>query len=69
MLDGVDREVDVEPRPAQVSRMRTLDLENLADRGVQEPGAFRVGKEELAIVDEDPEAVLQCPPAYAYTSV
>ena len=57
VFDRVNGEVDVEVRPVDMMRMRKLDVQELSDRGVAEPGELAKGQEMLPVANEQPEAV------------
>jgi hypothetical protein len=57
MLDRIDREIDVELGPVEMPGMRERDIDELADRRLAEPREIGLGHEELALIDQEPEAV------------
>ena len=57
MPDGLDREVDVEFRPIEMTLGWQLDVENLPDRDVPEPWKLGELQENLFLVEKNPEAV------------
>jgi hypothetical protein len=57
MLDRVDREVNIEVGPVQVMGLWPLEVEDRFYRRFREPREFRERHEELAIVNEQPDAV------------
>jgi hypothetical protein len=59
MIDGLDRHVDIEIRPIQMMRMRQLDVAELADRNLSEPGEVLEGQEALLLPEQEPEPVLR----------
>ncbi len=56
-FDGFQGDVDIEVRPVQMVRTLLLDVDDLPDRRVPEPGELVEGNEEFAVVDEQPEAM------------
>ena len=59
MIDGLDRHVDIEIGPIQMVRMRQLDVAELADRNLSEPGEVLEGQEALLLPEQEPEPVLR----------
>jgi hypothetical protein len=57
MLDRIDCEINVELRPVQMTRLRTLYPEDRRNRGVLEPRKLFEWEEALSIIDEQPEAM------------
>ncbi len=55
--EGVQFEVDVQVRPAEVAAVEQLDLENVADTGFLEPREILVGQEVFAVLHPEPNAV------------
>jgi hypothetical protein len=58
MLDGAEREIDIEVTPTQVSWGWTFDVEDRSDGGVFETRELLEGQEMLLAFDQNPEAVL-----------
>ena len=58
VLDRVDGQIDVEVGPTKVSRRRPLKAEDRLDRGALEPREIFEPQEQLASVEQQPEAVL-----------
>lgn len=58
VLDRVEREIDVKLWPMQMTGRWPLEPQDRVDWGALEPREFVEGNEQLAIVDEHPEAVL-----------
>ena len=58
MADRINRQVDVEIRPVKMMRLRTLDVCQLGNRRIPEPGEFRKRHEKLLLAKQQPEAVL-----------
>ena len=58
MFDGVDGQIDIEIRPVEVSRARPLEPKYGLDRSALEPWEVLEGKEQLVIVQQQPEPVL-----------
>lgn len=59
VVDALDREVDVEIGPVEMMRVRKLNVAELANRHFAEPGEVVEGEEALAVVEQQPEAVLR----------
>src|SRR5438445_616928 len=57
MADRFDGQIHVEIGPVEVVRLRTLDVRELRDRSVLEPGEFRKRDEQLLRSKHQPEAV------------
>ena len=57
MLDGLDREVDVQVRPIQMMRARQLDVRDCPDRCVTKPRELFKRDEQLALAHEQPKSV------------
>jgi hypothetical protein len=58
MLDRLDGQVDIEIRPVEVSRTRPLEPKYGLDRSALEPREVFEGKEQLVIVQQQPEPML-----------
>ena len=59
VLDGIDGEVDIEIGPIQMIFAWPLELEHRFDRCIHEPGELIKGHEKLAVVDQQPDAVMK----------
>ena len=55
MLDGREREIDIEVGPAKVMGARSLHRCDLPYRGVREPPELLERHQQVAIVDVQPE--------------
>jgi hypothetical protein len=53
----LDVKINVEVRPVEVVRLRTLDMEDRAHGCVSEPGEVLECEEVLCLVQQQPEAV------------
>lgn len=58
MLDRLEAQVDVQPRPMEMLPVQQLDVQDARDGGILEPGKLLEGEKELLVADEDPEAML-----------
>jgi hypothetical protein len=56
MLDGLDREVNVEERPVKVPRTGKLDCQDLLDGCLPEPREVLERQEQLLAAKKQPEA-------------
>lgn len=56
MANGLKREVDVKRRPIQVIRGWPLDLRNLSDAGIAEPGKLGEGNKQILVAQRQPKA-------------
>lgn len=59
MIAGLNRDVHVEIGPIQMMRMRELNVAQLADRDVSEPGEMLERQEPLALAEQEPESMLR----------
>jgi hypothetical protein len=57
VFDGFHGEIDVEIRPVQVMWTRKLDVRDLANGRLAEPGKVPERYEHLSLADEQPESV------------
>jgi len=58
MVDRLDRQVHVEIGPVQVLRGLQFHVKNLTDLRIAKPWELLEGQEQLAAIQEEPEAVL-----------
>ena len=53
----LNRQVNIKIRPIKMIRRRPQDVENLLNRCRLKPGKFRIGKRQLFIANQDPDAM------------
>src|SRR5258706_5099789 len=57
VLDGLEREIDVENRPVKVIVAWTLEVKNVCDWRAPEPGKMLEGDEEFSVPEKNPKTV------------
>src|SRR5258706_4398126 len=57
VLDGLEREIDVENRPVKVIVAWTLEVKNVCDWRPPEPGKMLEGDEEFSVPEKNPKTV------------
>ena len=59
MADGFDSKVHIQVRPVEMPWRRLLNVQDLAHRDFLEPRVAFVGKKQLSVSGQEPNAVLR----------